>query len=180
MIPSSQQYGGGWARFLLQNQTPPGFTPNNDGVNDIWTIEDIELFPKNKVSIFNRWGVPVSVINGYNNYDNAWPDKSTIDNLPASTYFYVIELGDGSSPIKGWFELIKMIRGVYFSDLAFFLNKILFIKTEQERSRKYHLIANTIDVPTFYDLLAKSIGLKTLLEMSIIQLIKLLSLTLWH
>lgn len=84
-----------------------GVTPNKDGVNDVWTIEDITEYPKNNVTIFNRWGVEVFSATGYNNRDKSWPDNSAVEKLPASTYFYILNLGDGSKPIKGWLELIK-------------------------------------------------------------------------
>jgi gliding motility-associated-like protein len=84
-----------------------GITPNGDGINDAWQITNIELYPKNKVFIFNRWGVLISEIKSYDNIDRVWPDKKDYNRLPASTYFYIIELGDGSKPIKGWLELMK-------------------------------------------------------------------------
>ena len=84
-----------------------GITPNNDGINDHWEISNIELFPKNKVTVFNRWGVKVAEISGYDNKTNVWPDKAAINNLPASTYYYVIDQGDGTKPTKGWIELMK-------------------------------------------------------------------------
>src|SRR5690606_30044760 len=36
---------------------PSGFTPNGDGVNDVWEIDIIaEKFPNAELTIFNRWG----------------------------------------------------------------------------------------------------------------------------
>jgi gliding motility-associated-like protein len=84
-----------------------GFTPNNDGINDVWTIGNIAEFPKNRVTLFNRWGSQVADIKGYDNVSRAWPDKSQLDKLPASTYFYIIDLGDGTKPYMGWVEVLK-------------------------------------------------------------------------
>jgi hypothetical protein len=36
-----------------------GITPNGDGNNDSWKIDNIESFPDNTVQIFNRWGSEV-------------------------------------------------------------------------------------------------------------------------
>ncbi|MBA3665978.1 MAG: gliding motility-associated C-terminal domain-containing protein [Bacteroidetes bacterium] len=83
-----------------------GVTPNGDGENDIWTIDNILDFPNNHVSIFNRWGLRVFETDGYNNTTKAWPQKSEVPNLVASTYFYVLNLGNGKV-LKGWIELIK-------------------------------------------------------------------------
>jgi gliding motility-associated-like protein len=77
-------------------------TPNGDGVNDTWIIDCIELFPKNKVEIFNRWGDLVNSFQNYNNADVVW--KGTNKNgepLPDGTYFYILNIRNGST-FKGW------------------------------------------------------------------------------
>lgn len=100
-------------RTILNSTTPckvtifSGVTPNNDGINDVWTIDDITEFPNNSVVIFNRWGVKVYEEKGYNNKSKSWPNAEQLNQLPASTYFYVLDLGDKSNLIKGWVEIIK-------------------------------------------------------------------------
>jgi len=84
-----------------------GITANNDGNNDVMTIDNIEEFPKNRLMVYNRWGTQIADIKGYNNSTNGWPTKDKLDNLVPSTYFYILDLGDGSKLIKGWVELIK-------------------------------------------------------------------------
>ena len=86
-----------------------GITPNNDGINEVWHITNIDnpYYKNNKVTVFNRWGVIVAEIKGYDNVNQVWPKKSDIDKLPPSTYFYIIDLGDGSKPSTGWIELMK-------------------------------------------------------------------------
>jgi hypothetical protein len=49
----------------------------------------------------------VAEIKGYNNKNKSWPSKAELDKLTGSTYFYVIDLGDGGKPVKGWVEVIK-------------------------------------------------------------------------
>src|SRR5690606_12961872 len=44
-----------------------GVTPNNDNSNDTWFIENIEMFPGNRVSLYSRWGVQVYEEKGYDN-----------------------------------------------------------------------------------------------------------------
>ncbi len=80
-------------------------TVNNDGINDFFEIENIEEFPENTVSIYNRYGVLVKNIKGYNNKDKVWPEKET--NLTDGTYFYIIKLSENDKLIKGWLELLK-------------------------------------------------------------------------
>lgn len=84
-----------------------GISANNDGLNDVLTIDNIEAFPRNTLKIFNRWGIELADIKGYNMTSNSWPTKDKLDNLLASTYFYILDLGNGTKPIKGWVELIK-------------------------------------------------------------------------
>ncbi len=93
--------------IICQVKIYSGVTPNNDGVNETWQIDDIDKYPNNEVTIYNRWGYEVFKTKSYNNGINSWPPKDALNNLPSSTYFYIIELGDGSKPIKGWVELIK-------------------------------------------------------------------------
>lgn len=81
-------------------------TLNSDGVNDFFYIENINEFPNNKVQIYTRWGKKIFDKTAYNNSDKIWPEKENSDQL-SGTYFYVLDLGDGSSLIKGWLELIK-------------------------------------------------------------------------
>jgi len=82
------------------------FSPNGDGLNDTWIINDIENFPNNSVHIYNRWGNQIIGINNYNNTNNAWNGQSSSGSvLPNGTYFYVIELNNGAGVKKGWVEL---------------------------------------------------------------------------
>lgn len=84
------------------------FSPNGDGENDLWTIENIHL-PENSansVKIFNRWGQELISFTGYDNSSTVW-DGSTKKGtaLPAGTYFYIAEVA--GLLYKGYIELIK-------------------------------------------------------------------------
>lgn len=83
-----------------------GFTPDGDGLNDNWVIENIDIFANNTVTIFNRWGNKVWSTKNYNNTTNAWDGKGTNGTvLTSGTYFYIIELENGKGIKKGWVEL---------------------------------------------------------------------------
>jgi gliding motility-associated-like protein len=84
-----------------------GITANNDGINDVFTIDNIADFPNNHLTIYNRWGLMVYDDHGYDNVTKFWPKKEELSKLIGTTYFYVLNLGDGSNNIKGWVELIK-------------------------------------------------------------------------
>lgn len=100
--------------FTISNVNEPckvklfnAITPNGDGTNDGFIIENIEEFSNNRVTIYNRWGLQIADIYKYNNLTNYWPKKDDVDNLTSSTYFYIINLGDNSRLIKGWIEVLK-------------------------------------------------------------------------
>lgn len=101
------------ANYIINASTEPcqitiynGFTPDGDGLNDNWVIENIENFPNNTVTIFNRWGNKIWSTSNYNNVSNIWNGKlQSGASLPSGTYFYVIEIDNGSAIKKGWVEL---------------------------------------------------------------------------
>lgn len=76
------------------------FTPNNDGVNDsfeIDNIDDVDCYPENTVEIYNRWGVLVFETKNYNNTTNNFNGisrgRTTISQssgLPTGTYYYIL------------------------------------------------------------------------------------------
>lgn len=71
-----------------------GVSPNNDGINDHFIVENIELFPNNKIRIFNRWGTRVYETKGYRN-DHGWYGTFEGNDLPDGSYFYMIDDGEG-------------------------------------------------------------------------------------
>jgi gliding motility-associated-like protein len=80
------------------------FSPDGDGVNDVWNIGHIDLYPECTVQIFNRWGAQLFESKGYNQpWNGTWNNKD----LPAETYYFVIKLGDGSDAITGTVTIIR-------------------------------------------------------------------------
>ena len=79
------------------------FTPNGDGINDVWYLRNAERYPQMEIRVYNRWGAEVfSSTNGYNNnWNGVYKDQS--DPLPSSSYFYQIDLeADGEIDFQGW------------------------------------------------------------------------------
>ena len=88
------------------------FSPNGDGINEYFKLKCIENYPDNTVEIFNRWGNLVYKVEGYNNQTVLFVGRSkgrvnmkADEELPTGTYFYMIDLGNGSDVIKGWLYL---------------------------------------------------------------------------
>jgi len=83
-----------------------GITPNGDGHNDDWIIDNIELFPNNTVQIFNRWGIEVWKGFGYNNTTVVWNGRNSMNQpLPDATYFYIVTID--KAKYKGWVQLTR-------------------------------------------------------------------------
>jgi gliding motility-associated-like protein len=83
-----------------------GITPNNDGANDFWIIDNIEINSPNEVSIFNRWGSLVWDAKDYNNQTVVWRGENKNGNeLPDATYFYIIKTP--SKTYDGWVEITR-------------------------------------------------------------------------
>ena len=83
-----------------------GITANNDNINDFLYVKDIELYPDNRMSIYNRWGNILFDRNKYDNLTVRWPEEEDLRTLTSGTYFYILELGTGETQ-KGWVELLK-------------------------------------------------------------------------
>ncbi len=87
---------------------PTGFSPNSDGINDGYVIRNIDLFPGNQLWIFNRFG---SLVFKATNYNNEWDGYNNIDGsfngsrMPPDTYFYILDLNDGSKARSGYIIL---------------------------------------------------------------------------
>ena len=81
-------------------------TPNNDGKNDYLYIRGLDCYSDNSVEIYNRWGVIVYEIQGYDNSNRAFKGYSegrvTVnksDPLPYGTYYYVLKYKDNSGNV---------------------------------------------------------------------------------
>ncbi|MDF2438420.1 MAG: hypothetical protein K0Q95_2796 [Bacteroidota bacterium] len=89
---------------------PEGFSPNGDGINDLFVIRGIRNYPENTFVIFNRWGDKVFEANPYT---SEWDGKCGKglrlggEQLPIGTYFYILDLGNDTDIIKGTIYLNK-------------------------------------------------------------------------
>lgn len=82
------------------------FSPNGDGVNEFFKIDCISRYPNNVLQVYNRWGNIVYEQRSYSNdWDGTSNGRATVqkgDLLPVGTYYYVLDLGDGSEPRTDW------------------------------------------------------------------------------
>nr|WP_262908964.1 Ig-like domain-containing protein [Leeuwenhoekiella parthenopeia] len=84
------------------------FSPNGDGINDLFKIRCLEQYPENTLMVFNRVGQKVfSSVNYKNDWDgiaNVTTGFNTSKGLPSGTYYYVLEINGGRT-LKGWLYL---------------------------------------------------------------------------
>ena len=87
------------------NITPSNLlTPNGDGENDIWTIENLASYPVNKIVILDRSG---RIVYSKTGYTNDWNGQYNGAGLPEGTYYYVITLNNGAGEKKGFISIIN-------------------------------------------------------------------------
>ncbi|NND16821.1 MAG: DUF11 domain-containing protein [Eudoraea sp.] len=82
------------------------FSPNGDGTNDRLSINCLELYPNNSIEIFNRYGNLVFEAQNMTP-DSTWDGTRKNKAVPDGTYFYILDLGDGSEIQKGWIQIIR-------------------------------------------------------------------------
>ena len=95
----------------LPTQADPGFvfnqfSPNSDGTNDYLKIRDIAAFQGASIQIFNRYGNLVFETTNMVQ-DEVWDGTRKNEQVPDGTYYYILDLGDGSEVRKGWIQLIR-------------------------------------------------------------------------
>jgi gliding motility-associated-like protein len=69
---------------------PSAFSPNGDGINDSWIIQNLEQFDNTSVRVYNRWGSLVydrDMVGKENWKGNGNNSKS----MPVGTYYFIIE-----------------------------------------------------------------------------------------
>ena len=80
---------------------PRFFTPNGDGINDVWYIKNIINQPNTSIAIYDRYG---KLVYSFNEKQNGWNGKSNATDVFASDYWFVIEFPN-KKIVKGHFSL---------------------------------------------------------------------------
>ena len=85
---------------------PNAFSPNGDGVNDIWNIKYLESYANATVTVFNRYGSIVYY--SAKGYSQPWSGQANGSDLPMGTYYYIIDpKTEGRKPIAGNVTIIR-------------------------------------------------------------------------
>ncbi len=88
---------------LANYRVPVGISPNNDGLNDKFVIENLKATDRVRIEIYNRWQSLVFRDNDYkNNFEGIGNQQSLVNNtLPDGTYYYILHFND-SKPVTGY------------------------------------------------------------------------------
>lgn len=90
---------------LLRDIVPPNaFTPNGDGIHDVWEIPYLNAYTGAVVTVYNRYGQNVYRSTGYS---KPWDGKMNGKDVPSGTYYYVINLGAGIGTLTGPVTIIR-------------------------------------------------------------------------
>lgn len=74
------------------------FSPNGDGVNDLWSITGLDKYPRAQVKIFNRLGTKVFE---YTGSALKFDGKYRGSKLPPGVYYYMISLSENCRQLSG-------------------------------------------------------------------------------
>lgn len=87
---------------------PTTFSPNEDGINDVWEITGIEKYPNCFVRIYDRWGQEIFQKTGYS-LAKAWNGETAHSkDVTPGTYFYILELRDDKKQeLKGSITVVR-------------------------------------------------------------------------
>ena len=89
-------------------EMPNTFSPNDDGINDYWSL-NFPNYEEASLVIFNKWGNQIWEFNGGNNM--SWDGKTTDGlDIPSGTYYYTIELTDALGQTTNQTGPITIIR----------------------------------------------------------------------
>lgn len=90
---------------VLRLPTPPNtFTPNGDGVNDVWEVRYLDQYPGCLVEVYAETG---SLVFRSVGYVRPWDGTRRGMPLPTGTYYYVIDPRNGRKRMAGHVTILR-------------------------------------------------------------------------
>lgn len=93
-----------FVRVFKKINIPNAFSPNGDGINDVWNIEALETYPESTTQVFNRYGQLVFRSQGYS---KPWDGRYNGQPMPFGTYYYIIDRKNNFPLLSGWVMIIR-------------------------------------------------------------------------
>ncbi len=91
--------------YVLKSPVIPNtFTPNNDGINDVWTIQYLDSYKDATVDVYSRNGEKVFSSVGYS---IPWDGKYNGNDLPSGVYYYIVNPKHGQKILSGYVTILK-------------------------------------------------------------------------
>jgi gliding motility-associated-like protein len=93
-----------FVRVFKKITIPNTFTPNGDGINDVWEINGLQTYPESVTEVYNRYGQLVFRSQGYS---RPWDGKLNGTALPVGTYYYIVNRNNGLPLSSGSITIIR-------------------------------------------------------------------------
>ena len=91
-------------RVLKPIGIPNIFTPNGDGIHDVWNIPELYNYPGATVIIFTRSGQKIFSSVGY---DMPWNGTYNGHVVPVATYYYIIDTKYTGKLLSGSVTIVR-------------------------------------------------------------------------
>jgi gliding motility-associated-like protein len=91
-------------KVLKQPMIPNAFSPNNDGINDVWNIKYLNTYANASIEVYNRYGSLVFRSIGYN---KPWDGNYNGMPLPVGVYYYIIDPKNGRQKMSGSVTILR-------------------------------------------------------------------------
>jgi gliding motility-associated-like protein len=79
-------------------------TPDENGVNDTWQINNVETFGDVNVQVYDRWG---KLVFEQQAYQNDWRGTTGKDILPDGAYYYHVTFSSSDKVYKGAITILR-------------------------------------------------------------------------
>lgn len=93
-----------FVKVLLAPVIPNVFSPNGDGINDVWNIRYLNSYVGATVKVFDRYG---KIIFENTGYQTPWDGKFKGKDLPVGVYYYIIDPKNGRQPMTGSVTIVR-------------------------------------------------------------------------
>jgi gliding motility-associated-like protein len=96
---------------VVNSEIPNTFTPNGDGINDVWHFSLGSDFSVNSFDVYNRWGNIISVASIASATEIRWDGYTTSgETCSDGVYFYVLKYTDAKGEVQNKKGFISLFR----------------------------------------------------------------------